>query len=78
MSSNYPPGVSGNEPHLTGEYPCANCGATLPEEADCTECGGVLAPDEKTGSSWVCEQCGHVAGDANLCPGGCREPEPQD
>lgn len=24
--SNYPPGVTGNEPHLTGEHPCGHCG----------------------------------------------------
>lgn len=24
--SNYPPGVTGNEPQITGEYPCDLCG----------------------------------------------------
>lgn len=24
--SNYPPGVTGNEPEITGEYPCTSCG----------------------------------------------------
>jgi hypothetical protein len=48
---NLPPGVSPNDPHLTGEYPCANCGATLPEEYegepfDGDECpGGCDEPD---------------------------------
>lgn len=32
--SNYPPGVTGREPQLTGEWPCAACGTTLPEEVD--------------------------------------------
>jgi len=30
----YPPGVTGNEPQITGEWRCANCGAVLPEEYD--------------------------------------------
>lgn len=29
---NLPPGVTGNEPYLTGEWPCRECGAILPEE----------------------------------------------
>jgi hypothetical protein len=30
--SNLPPGVSGNEPQITGEWKCADCGALLPED----------------------------------------------
>ena len=30
--SNYPPGVTGNEPEITGEWPCTYCGGTGYEE----------------------------------------------
>lgn len=36
--SNYPPGVSLNDPHLTGLWPCVNCGCVLPEDCDGDEC----------------------------------------
>jgi ribosomal protein S27AE len=72
MSSNYPPGVSGNEPQLTGEWPCSNCGATLPEEAECPECGKPMEMDDK-GDRWTCSCGASCAGDE--CPGGCNEPD---
>lgn len=45
MSGNYPPGVTGNEPQITGEWPCENCGATLPEEHDGEPFEGDTCPD---------------------------------
>lgn len=46
MSGNYPPGVTGNEPQLTGEWPCENCGAVLPEDHDGNTCpNGCPEPD---------------------------------
>jgi hypothetical protein len=29
MKSNYPPGVTGNEPQITGEHPCGHCGEQI-------------------------------------------------
>src|SRR5262245_28535367 len=56
MLSNYPPGVSGNEPHLTGEWPCLEChGAGSEVDSDgehlyvnaCPRCGGSgIEPEE--------------------------------
>jgi len=31
----FPPGITGNEPELTGLWPCIQCGTILPE--DCTD-----------------------------------------
>lgn len=76
MASNLPPGVTGSEPELTGEWPCLECGMVLPEQAECSECGAQLVPRERenhTGASWTCEGCGHVTGDAGICPTGCRD-----
>lgn len=81
MSGNYPPGVSGNEPQITGEWPCAECGATLPEEVTCPECGKEMEylegfkddPDTRPRDVWKCNTptgCEHeLPGDT--CPGGC-------
>jgi hypothetical protein len=82
--SNYPPGVSGNEPQITGEWPCENCGATLPEEADCPECGKPMEvldikddPEFPSRYVWKCNTpmgCEHESpGDS--CPDGCAEPD---
>jgi len=43
--SNYPPGVTGNEPELTGEWPCVDCdGQGCDEDEDgkhsCPRCHG--------------------------------------
>ena len=35
MLDNYPPGVSGNEPEITGEEECEYCGAGIAEEHKC-------------------------------------------
>ncbi len=43
--SNYPPGVTGNEPELTGEWPCVECGRTLPEEWEGKPFEGDECPD---------------------------------
>lgn len=79
--SNYPPGVSGNEPQITGEYPCENCGATLPEEPECPECGKLLEwiEEPRDGrpprTAWSCK-CGYThEDDFSSSPGGCDEPE---
>lgn len=75
--SNYPPGVSGNEPQITGEWPCRNCGATLPEEAPCPECDPRRYPGATIiieGEDWYCPRCERKwPGDE--CPGGCVEPD---
>jgi hypothetical protein len=47
--SNYPPGVTGNEPQITGEYPCGYCGGYGPSTEDdhCELCGGSgIHPEE--------------------------------
>jgi len=50
--SNYPPGVTGNEPHLTGEYPCSECdgaGGDFDEDGGhaCPRCKGRgIEPEE--------------------------------
>ena len=47
----YPPGVTGNEPQITGEWPCEECeGAGYDEDEDgkhaCSHCeGSGLEPD---------------------------------
>lgn len=52
LSNNYPPGVTGNEPHLTGEWPCFDCdGAGYDEDEDgkhgCERCNGSgIEPEE--------------------------------
>jgi hypothetical protein len=43
--SNYPPGVTGNEPQITGEWPCDDCGGRGYEEdedgkSSCPSCDG--------------------------------------
>jgi len=66
----YPPGVTGNEPQITGEWPCVNCGRTLPEEAECPECGEPMVEDDH---EWTCTACDHTEA-SDTCPGGCYEP----
>jgi hypothetical protein len=45
--SNYPPGVSGNEPEITGEWPCPLCGGYRPEVEDCSTCKSTgILPEE--------------------------------
>lgn len=34
----YPPGVTGNEPELSGEWPCTDCGRTTNGDHGC-DCG---------------------------------------
>lgn len=55
--SNYPPGVTGNEPHLTGDYPCAACGGV---GGDFDEDGGHAC--------WMCAGSGHHPEDCPACP----------
>ena len=44
----YPPGVSGNEPELTGEWPCYECGGSGGERDDpCPCCSATgIEPEE--------------------------------
>lgn len=72
---NLPDNVTGREPQLTGEWPCRNCGVTLPEQPDCPQCGDELHVNGK--GEWECGACGYTA-DGNVCPGGCPEPDYDD
>lgn len=73
--SNLPPGVTGNEPHLTGIWPCRECGKPLPEEPDCPLCGKPLDHADTT-MEWWCSEEGCLAYmDDDICPGGCNVPE---
>lgn len=84
--SNYPPGVTGNEPQITGEWPCENCGATLPEEVDCPECGKPMEyidalkddPEHPARRVWKCNEPDGCEAEIppDTCPGGCDEPDP--
>jgi RNA polymerase subunit RPABC4/transcription elongation factor Spt4 len=78
--SNYPPGVTGNEPQITGEYPCADCGAPLPESPHCPECNagemtlGEIQDERGSHEVFACDGCGHtIPSDFDTCPGGCEE-----
>lgn len=61
--SSYPPGVSGNEPHMTGDYPCSSCGGTGGDRDEdgfnaCFMCGGsCIHPEEAP----ACPECGSLA-----------------
>ena len=50
--SNYPPGVTGNEPQITGEWPCLGCdgeGGDREERVTCLRCRGTgIEPEEFT------------------------------
>lgn len=57
---NYPPGVRGNEPELTGEYPCAECygeGADQDEDGwnSCPRCEGSGIEPEELSHDYVTE-----------------------
>lgn len=72
-----PPGVSHSDPHLTGEYPCEDCGATLPEE--CTHCGGSGDVGPAHASDGMGDKCPYCEdGTPITCPGGCAEPGGED
>ncbi len=45
---NYPPGVTGNEPELTGEWPCGFCGGE-----GCWACKNGIHPEEAP----ACPEC---------------------
>jgi DnaJ-class molecular chaperone len=50
--SNYPPGVTGNEPQITGEWPCDMCGGMGYDEDEdgkqpCETCNGTgIIPED--------------------------------
>lgn len=55
---NYPPGVTGSEPEITGEWPCPKCGGEGGDREDRTKCwfcgGSGIAPEEAPD----CPDCG--------------------
>ena len=57
----YPPGVTGREPQITGEWPCTNCGRILPEEIEPRP----NEPDRYEQEAQRLEQ--------GVCPDGCPE-----
>jgi len=81
MASNYAPGVTGNEPQLTGIWPCVECGAALPEIPTCPSCGEPMEQQsvvDAGSGDWICLQgncLGALPAEFDRCPGGCREPE---
>jgi hypothetical protein len=60
--NNYPPGVTGNEPQITGEWPCDLCyglGYELTEDGKeaCELCGGSgIIPDDAMEMSLIHEE----------------------
>lgn len=75
--SNYPPGVSGNEPMITGgedfEFACPTCGEELmfngdrwDASADCPKCGEVWVTPEELLQSAADEQARDAAQDARF------------
>jgi hypothetical protein len=57
----YPPGVTGLEPELTGEWPCEVCGGTggSREDGSCPWCSGTgvepedLDPEQVEATAWL-------------------------
>lgn len=60
MSDYYPPGVSGNEPQITGDWPCIACGGS----------GG----SKEDGNCWMCNGTGIHPEEAPRCPE-CNSPD---
>jgi hypothetical protein len=62
---NYPPGVTGNEPEITGEWPCPKCqgeGGDRAERVVCWFCRGLgIAPEEEPD----CPECGSAETEFN-------------
>lgn len=76
--NNYPPGVSGNEPEITGIYRCFNCNVVLPEETECPRCEGT-GFELYSEDGEICTECDgdQVIGfEGDECPDGCNEPDP--
>lgn len=79
--SNYPPGVSGNEPQITGEWPCDECDGKGFEDdgeskSSCDYCEGkgFISGDEKYFSkTYVCDCGGDVKYDENVDDWRCAE-----
>src|ERR1700760_2143179 len=77
MSSNYPPGVTGNEPEITGEWPCE-----CDRDPDCKKCDGkgFVNGDEAIWNVVLdCPNCGHhtleLFTDDWLCSRRCEGPD---
>lgn len=56
MASNYPPGVTGNEPQITGDYLCCHCDhdeddhePTPPYSCRICSCAGFLEDELEVG-----------------------------
>lgn len=75
MSYNLPPGVDPNDPHLTGDSQCLDCGRVIPEEATCPACGGEKRVMDPLGIEWMaCPGCGGAGArpwESDVCPPGC-------
>jgi hypothetical protein len=62
MSSNYPPGVTGSEPEITGDDGrCGACGGPLGED-DMSYCGACKATTEPDGTNPDGTNPGHSPG----------------
>lgn len=73
--SNYPPGVTGNEPHLTGDHEtveCPQCGGYGGVAAVCPRCNGDGCRECQNGEREV--ECPTCEGDGSITP---VEPEPE-
>ena len=55
-NDNYPPGVSGNEPQITGEWPCTQCEGGE-ECAYCEGKGYVNGDEEWYNFKYKCPKC---------------------
>jgi hypothetical protein len=58
--NNYPPGVTGNEPELTGEWECS-CDHGLDGEETCPVCQGkgfITGEETYFLETYVCAECG--------------------
>lgn len=69
--SNYPPGVTGNEPEIAGYPPCGNCGHEADDHDSDGRCHYMPIPE-----SYVSERDECCC--EGFCCGHCRRPQEQD
>lgn len=70
MSSNYPPGVTGNEPQISGEWPCY-----CDRDPHCKQCEGkgYITFDEKLWDTILkCPNCGQYTLELHTDDWQCR------